>query len=54
VRSYLCAEEPVNWEFIKERLGHRDVTTTINMYIHLTREDYKKEYRKITRRRKND
>lgn len=52
VRSYLRAGEPVNWEFIKERLGHRDVSTTINMYIHLTREDYKKEYRKVAQRRK--
>ena len=51
VRSYINAGEPVNWEFIKERLGHQDVSTTINMYIHLTRDDYKKEYRRLAQKK---
>lgn len=51
VRSYTKAGEPVNWEFIKERLGHQDVSTTINMYIHLTRDDYKKEYRRLAQKK---
>lgn len=41
-REYILKEEPINWEYISKRLGHKSVTTTIDIYAHLTAEDYKK------------
>jgi len=41
VRSYLRDGEAVDWKFIQERLGHASVITTLQIYTHLTDEDYK-------------
>lgn len=46
-RQYLNNGEPINWEYISKRLGHSSVTTTMDIYAHLTVEDYKKEYKKL-------
>lgn len=46
-RLYIDKEEAINWKFISERLGHSSVTTTTEIYSHLTIGDYKKEYLKI-------
>ncbi len=44
VRSYLQAEQAVDWKYIQERLGHASVVTTMEIYTHLTDEDRKKSY----------
>ncbi|GAC1430098.1 MAG: tyrosine-type recombinase/integrase [Chloroflexota bacterium] len=44
VRSYLQAEQAVDWKYIQERLGHASVVTTMEIYTHLTNEDRKKSY----------
>jgi len=44
VRSYLQAEQAVDWKYIQERLGHVSVVTTMEIYTHLTDEDRKKAY----------
>lgn len=44
VRSYLGQKEPVDWKFISDRLGHASVVTTMQNYVHLTKEDIKKAY----------
>lgn len=46
-RQYLNNGEAINWEYISKRLGHASVTTTMDIYAHLTVEDYKKEYKKL-------
>lgn len=46
-RQYLNNGELINWEYISKRLGHSSVTTTMDIYAHLTVEDYKKEYKKL-------
>ena len=46
-RQYLNNGESINWEYISKRLGHASVTTTMDIYAHLTVEDYKKEYKKL-------
>lgn len=45
VRSYLSKGEPVDWKFIADRLGHSTVVTTMQTYVHLTKEDGKKAYK---------
>lgn len=47
-REYISKGEPINWEYISKRLGHASVTTTMEIYAHLTPEDYKKEYDRMT------
>ena len=44
VRSYLREGQPVDWKFVQERLGHGSVVTTMQIYTHLTDEDYKHAY----------
>jgi integrase/recombinase XerD len=44
VRSYLAEEQPVDWKFVQERLGHASVVTTMQTYTHLTNEDRKQAY----------
>lgn len=46
-REYISKGEQVNWEYISKRLGHLNVTTTMEIYAHLRPEDYKKEYHRI-------
>lgn len=46
-RNYISNGESINWEYISKRLGHKSVTTTIEIYAHLKSEDYKKEYERI-------
>lgn len=50
-REYISKGEPINWEYISKRLGHASVTTTMEIYAHLTPEDYKKEYDRMTKYR---
>jgi len=45
VRSYLSQGEQVDWKFIADRLGHSSVMTTMNTYVHLTKEDHKAAYK---------
>jgi integrase/recombinase XerD len=45
VRFYLSKGEPVDWKFIADRLGHSTVVTTMQTYVHLTKEDGKKAYK---------
>lgn len=49
VREYLNRGEPVNWALIANRLGHDSVTTTIDIYSHIEKEDYKKEYNRLSK-----
>ncbi|MGE1103239.1 tyrosine-type recombinase/integrase [Peribacillus simplex] len=46
-REYINKGEPINWKYIQERIGHRDVTTTMQIYAHLNTEDNKKEYNRM-------
>ena len=46
-QTYIKNKEPINWKFISERLGHRSITTTIDIYAHLETEDYKQEYERL-------
>ncbi|KXA09930.1 tyrosine-type recombinase/integrase [Clostridium perfringens] len=46
-REYLSKGEQINWEYISKRLGHSNVTTTMEIYAHLRPEDYKKEYQRL-------
>ena len=46
-REYISKGEPINWKYISERLGHSNVTTTMEIYAHLRPEDYKKEYHRL-------
>lgn len=39
---------------VQKRLGHADVQTTINTYIHLTNQDMKEEYQKYLETRENN
>ena len=47
VREYISKGEQINWEYISKRLGHSTVTTTMEIYAHLTPKDYKKEYQRV-------
>lgn len=53
VRNYIDKGENINWEYISKRLGHSSVTTTIGTYVHLSTEDYKKEYARMTNYKSN-
>lgn len=46
-REYISKGEQINWEYISKRLGHSNVTTTMEIYAHLRPEDYKKEYHRM-------
>lgn len=46
-REYINKGEQINWEYISKRLGHSNVTTTMDIYAHLRPEDYKKEYQRL-------
>ncbi|MGG3450374.1 tyrosine-type recombinase/integrase [Domibacillus aminovorans] len=46
-REYLSKGETINWKYIQERIGHKDVTTTMGTYAHLNAEDHKKEYQRM-------
>lgn len=46
-REYINKEEPINWKYIQERIGHKDITTTMATYAHLNAEDHKKEYKRM-------
>lgn len=46
-RAYIRNGEPINWEFISNRLGHSNVATTMDIYCHLKAEDYKQEYARV-------
>ncbi|MCU5653172.1 tyrosine-type recombinase/integrase [Bacillus mycoides] len=46
-REYISKGEPINWKYIQERIGHKDVTTTMQTYTHLNAEDHKKEYNRM-------
>jgi len=46
-REYINKGEQINWEYISKRLGHSNVTTTMEIYAHLRPEDYKKEYQRL-------
>lgn len=37
--------------YVQKRLGHADIQTTINTYIHLSDEDMRKEYDKYIEQR---
>lgn len=47
-RQYIRNGEPINWKAISERLGHSSVKTTMDTYAHLSTEDYKNEYLRLT------
>ncbi|KLA32666.1 tyrosine-type recombinase/integrase [Bacillus cereus] len=47
-REYISKGESINWKYIQERIGHKNVTTTMGTYAHLNAEDYKKEYRRMS------
>ena len=44
VRTHVRQGKTVDWKFISERLGHTNVATTMQTYVHLTQEDRKKAY----------
>jgi integrase/recombinase XerD len=46
-KEYINKGEPINWKYIQERIGHKDVTTTMQIYAHLNAEDHKKEYNRM-------
>ena len=46
-REYISKGEQINWEYISKRLGHSNVTTTMEIYAHLRSEDYKQEYQRL-------
>lgn len=47
-KEYISKGEPINWKFISERVGHKDVATTMGIYAHLNAEDHKKEYKRMS------
>lgn len=47
-REYIDKDEPINWKYIQERIGHKDVATTMQTYAHLNAEDHKKEYKRMS------
>ncbi|MED3936613.1 tyrosine-type recombinase/integrase [Priestia megaterium] len=47
-REYISKGEPINWKYIQERVGHKDVATTMQIYAHLNAEDHKKEYQRMS------
>lgn len=48
-RLYINKNEPINWKYIAERLGHSSVVTTMQTYSHLNSSDYKKEYLRLAK-----
>jgi len=46
-RAYINKGEEINWKFISARVGHSSVLTTMELYSHLTKEDYKREYMRM-------
>lgn len=40
--------------YVQKRLGHADVQTTINTYVHLTDDDMRQEYEKYLQRKEKD
>ena len=40
--------------YVQKRLGHKNVQTTVNTYVHLTDEDLRKEFDKYIERRRNN
>ena len=40
--------------YVQKRLGHSDIQTTINTYVHLLDEDIKVEYQKYLEKRKEN
>ncbi len=52
-RGYISKEEPINWKYISERIGHSSVTTTMEFYAHLMPEDHKKEYQRMHKYRES-
>lgn len=51
IRSFTQADQPVDWKFIQERLGHASVVTTMEIYAHLDDEDRKRAHAQYLRRR---
>ncbi|WP_055669062.1 tyrosine-type recombinase/integrase [Desnuesiella massiliensis] len=51
-QEYIKRGENINWEYISKRLGHVNVTTTMEIYAHLTKEDYKYEYIRLYKKEK--
>lgn len=49
---YIDKNEPINWKYIAERLGHSSVVTTMQTYSHLNISDYKKEYLRLAEHKK--
>lgn len=47
-REYISKGEAINWKYIQERIGHKNVATTMGTYAHLNAEDYKKEYQRMS------
>ncbi|MGG1430591.1 tyrosine-type recombinase/integrase, partial [Bacillus paranthracis] len=47
-REYIIKGEPINWKYISERVGHKNVSTTMGIYAHLNVEDHKKEYKRMS------
>ncbi|MED1285832.1 tyrosine-type recombinase/integrase [Bacillus mycoides] len=47
-REYISKREPINWKYIQERVGHKNVATTMQIYAHLNAEDHKKEYQRMS------
>ena len=37
--------------YVQKRLGHADVQTTINTYVHLTNDDMRQEYEKYLQKK---
>jgi integrase len=40
--------------YVQKRLGHADIQTTINTYVHLTEDDLMEEYQKYLRTREEE
>ena len=39
--------------YVQKRLGHSDIQTTVNTYVHLLDDDLKAEYQKISTANQN-
>jgi len=50
-RSYLRDGEAIDWKFIQERLGHASVVTTMEIYTHLTKGDFKRAYERYQQKK---
>lgn len=40
--------------YVQKRLGHTDIQTTINTYVHLTDEDLEKSYQEYLEKKRNN